>query len=172
MNPTKFEIMPFGFRVSFKLKLIDYNKKIIKANLLEVKKIIVAASGPATNLLAILLIFFIDPEFYDKSILIYANLLIILFNLLPLYPLDGGRILQSVIHIFWGGKKSKIITNMVTNSIMSIITFIASIAVFYLKNISIFLIIIFLWLIVIKENKKYKMIINAYNVVQGGAIYE
>lgn len=172
MAPSKFEIMPFGFRVSFCLKIIDYNKKIIKANLLEIKKIIVAASGPTINLFAILLIIFIVPKFYDKSTLIYANLLIIIFNLLPIYPLDGGRILQSIIHIFWGGKTSKIITNIVSNSLMTIITFVASIAILYFKNISIFLIITFLWLIVIRENKKNKMIINAYNIVQGGVINE
>ncbi len=167
MKPTKFEIMPFGFRVSFKLKTTDYNKKILKANLLELKKIIVAASGPTINLLIVIAIIMIKNDFYNRLTILYSNILIICFNLLPIFPLDGGRILQSIVHIFFGGRNSKIITNIVANVLMMIISFIGSIAIIYYKNISIFLIIVFLWIIVIQENQKYKMIINAYNIVQG-----
>ena len=164
MIPTKLEIMPLGFRVSFKLKLKDYNKKILKGNLLELKKIIVAASGPSTNLLIIILIILLKPNFIETEIAIYANLLIIVFNILPIYPLDGGRILKSIVHINAGGRIAKIVTYKVANAIMIIITFIGSIAIFYFKNISVFLIIMFLWILVIRENKKYKIIINAYNL--------
>ena len=165
MKPTKIELMPFGFSISFKLRPKDYNKKIAKGNLLELKKIIVAISGPLINLVLILFFIQIDIDIIPKDIAVYANILILLFNLLPIYPLDGGRILKSIIHIIFGGKIAKIITNKVANVTMLIITIIGSIAVFYFKNIAIFIIIMFLWWIVIRENKKYKLIINAYNIV-------
>ena len=46
MKPEKIELMPYGISISFKLKPKDYNKKILKANLLEIKKILVAIAGP------------------------------------------------------------------------------------------------------------------------------
>lgn len=171
MKLAKFEIMPFGFRVSFVTKTKDYNKKVLKANLLELKKIIVAASGPFINLLAILTIL-LQPNHLNKETLIYSNLIIIVFNLMPIYPLDGGRILQGFLHIFLGGKISKKLTNVSSNVLMIIITVIGSIAIFYFENISIFLIIMFLWFIVFHENKKYKVLIKAYNAIEGGATSE
>lgn len=162
MKPTKIELMPFGLSVSFKLHINDYNKKIFKANLLELKKIIVAMSGPIVNLLIVLIIGLIDMNFEKKDIVIYSNLLIMLFNLLPIYPLDGGRILKSIIHIFYGGKCARILTNKIANYLMVIITAIGSVSIYYFKNIAIFIIIIFLWRLVIIENKKFAIIINAY----------
>lgn len=170
MKPISFEIMPFGFRISFKLKIDDFNKRIKRANFIELKKIIVAISGPMVNLL-IIFILLLKQDFYNSQMLIYVNVLIVLFNLLPIYPLDGGRILQGIVHIFFGRKVSKQITNFVANSVMIIITIFGSVTVYCLKNIAIFLIIIFLWGIVIKENKNYKMIINAYNIIQGGEVH-
>lgn len=163
MKPTRVELMPFGVSISFKLHLKDYNNKILKASWLEIKKIIVATSGPAINLFVILLIKTFNINFIDYSIAIYANILIILFNLLPIYPLDGGRILKSIIHIAFGGRLAKIVTNKIANYAMILITIIGSIGVFYFENISIFLVIVFLWILVIRENRKYEIIIKAYN---------
>ncbi len=165
MRPTKLEIMPLGLSISFKLKLKDYNTKIFKSNLLELKKIIVAGSGPVTNFLIIILIVLFKPSFIENETAIYANLLIVAFNIIPIYPLDGGRILKSIIHINAGGRTAIIVTNKVANGLMITVTLIGSIAIFYFKNISIFFIIMFLWILVIKENKKYKMLINAYNLI-------
>lgn len=163
MKPVKLEIMPFGLSISFKLHIKDYNKKIFKSNLLEVKKIVVAASGPATNVLIAVLIKHINLDFINQDIAIYSNILIFLFNLLPIYPLDGGRIIKSIIQIILGGRIAKIATNKLSNYLMIIITVIGSISVFYFENIAIFIIVIFLWGMVINENKKFRIIIKAYN---------
>ena len=40
-KPTIFEIKPIGFSVSFNNPVKDYNKKILKSNVLEIKKIII-----------------------------------------------------------------------------------------------------------------------------------
>ena len=90
MKPEKIELMPYGISISFKLKPKDYNKKILKANLLEIKKILVAIAGPFTNLLIIIFATHLKIELFSNLIIIYANLLLILFNLVPIYPLDGN----------------------------------------------------------------------------------
>ncbi len=94
-------------------------------------------------------------------LIIYVNLLIVLFNLLPIYPLDGGRILKGILHIFLGKEKSsKCIYNISIVAVI-ILTAIASIGILYFKNIAIFIIIVYLWYIVIREsiiyNKKLKL---------------
>lgn len=164
MKPSKIEIMPFGLSVSFKLHTKDYNKKVLKANLLELKKIIVAISGPMTNIILILLFAFLDIGIISKDVAIYANILIMVFNLLPIYPLDGGRVFKSLVHIFYGGKTAKIITNKVANAMVIILTIVSSVAIFYFENIAILLVVIFLWWLIMKENKKYKLIMKAYEI--------
>ena len=95
----------------------------------------------------------------SNEILAYANILIMLFNLLPIYPLDGGRIFKELIQIFEGSIKAKIYIRKISKAVVIILTMLASIGILYLKNIAIFFIVIYLWIIVIKENKQYNKII-------------
>ena len=106
----KIERMPLGLSVSFKLNVDDYNKKIKKGSILQLKKIAIAAAGPLTNLIMLLIVLNtnINLKIVSNEILAYANILIMLFNLLPIYPLDGGRILKEIIHILEGSIKAKI----------------------------------------------------------------
>lgn len=166
MKPDKIELMPLGLTVSFRLKLDDYNKKILKSNLLELKKIIVAINGPAINFLIIVIIQLFNINFIKKDIVIYSNALIILFNLLPIYPLDGGRILQSILHIICGGKTAKKVSNALSNYLIAVLTIIASICTYYFKNIAFFLMVIVLWKMIINENKRYMLISNMYRMYE------
>lgn len=152
----KIEIMPLGLSVSFKINIDDYNKKVKKGNVLQLKKIAIAAAGPFTNLIMLLIVLNtnINLKIVSNEILAYANILIMLFNLLPIYPLDGGRILKEFIHIFEGSIKSKRYIRKVSKAVMILLTMIGSITIIYFKNIAIFFIIIYLWIIMIKENKR------------------
>ena len=151
----KIEIMPFGLSVAFKVNVDDYNKKMKKGNILQLKRIAIAVAGPLTNLIMLLIVLHTDInlKIVSNEVLAYANILIMLFNLLPIYPLDGGRILKELIHIFEGSIKSKIYIRKVSKAVMIFITMI-SVAIIYLKNVAIFFIVIYLWIIVIKENKR------------------
>ena len=166
MKPNKLEIIPCGLTVSFNVSPDELNFKIKKGNLLELKKIIVALSGPIVSLILAIGYTYLEPTYITKQDAIYSNILILLFNLLPLYPLDGGRILKSILHIEFGNKQSKIIVNKISNIIMIIITVVCSIAIYYFKNIAIFLICVILWIMTIQENRYYKTKMRMYEIIE------
>lgn len=87
---------------------------------------------------------------------VYINIVIAIFNLLPIYPLDGGQILNRILRIFYSNFESYKISNSINNIMMSILTALASIGLLYAKNIAIIFIVIFMWYLIIKENIKYK----------------
>lgn len=146
-----FRIMPFGFSIEFKTNIMDYNKKIIKSNILSIKKIIIALAGPLINFLIVIIGIICKLD----SNIIYANLLIFLFNLIPIYPLDGGRILKNMLKVLVGNKKASNYINTVSNIIIIILTMLSSIFILQYKNIAIFALIAFLWMLILKENKRY-----------------
>lgn len=155
-------LIPVGFSIKFKTEIKDYNQKIKKANLVSLKKMIIAIAGPVTNLIiiGIVVIYYKLTQMttllkLPVDLIIYSNILIFIFNLLPIYPLDGGRILKELVHIFAGLYKSYIITNNIANIVIIILTIISSIAILIYKNIAILIIIAYLWGMVILENKKF-----------------
>lgn len=169
MRPTKIEVKPFGVSIDFNITRKDYNIKIRKGNLLEVKKIFVALAGPITNILiiTILILFNIfNINYYDKMIMIFSNVTLIIFNIFPIYPLDGGRILKSLIYIFKGKQTAEKYIYRISYITLIIITIVSSIAILYLKNIAIFLIVIFLWGLQMKEHMIYKNRKILYETIQ------
>ena len=168
MKPEKIEIKVFGVSISFDVKREDYNIKIKKGNLLEVKKIFVALAGPLTNVF-IMIIFIsniFDISYYDKILIIFSNMTLILFNILPIYPLDGGRILKEVFYILKGKYKAEEYIYHISYITLIILTAISSITLLYFKNIAIFIAIIFLWGLQIKENTIYQNRRKLYEAIK------
>lgn len=165
-KPDKIELKPFGLSIGFKLKLRDYNKKVKEANFIEVKKLIVASVGPITNLFIIFILNWIDINIYEKNMIIYSNLLLFLFNILPILPLDGGRILRGILYMNLGKSKAEKYTYNISFVSLIVLTVIASISILYLKNIAIFLGIILLWILYFKEEKIYENRKKIYKLIK------
>lgn len=149
-KPQKFCIMPFGFKIIFK----EYGKD----RELKIKRLIVELSGPAFNLMAMSL----GIIFKLNSSIIYSNLIIAIFNLIPIYPLDGGKILATTLSLKLAQEKILKIINQTSNVTIIILTIISSIAILYIHNIAIIVAITFLWILVIRENKKYRIFKKIY----------
>ena len=66
---------------------------------------IIAIAGPLTNLLIALVLSVLSKMFASDffslfaGVLIQINLSLALFNLLPVYPLDGGKIMRAVLPV-------------------------------------------------------------------------
>lgn len=152
-----FEIMPLGFSVEFKPNVKDYNKKIMKSNILTVKKLCINLAGPMANFIIII----VSYLFKLQDIIIFSNLIILIINMIPIYPLDGGRVLKNVLKLLFGNQKALKCTNTISNVAVIMLTIISSIGIYYYKNIAILFAIIFVWLLILKENKKF----NTYNKI-------
>lgn len=142
LKPKTLEIQPFGIGIIF--ESFENTEK---------NKIIIALAGPVFNIIMAIIFSYINLS--NQATIVNANILLAIFNLMPIYPLDGGRILKAIIKTKHKKQETEDIINKISNLLMIMLTALASILILLLKNIGLFIIIIYLWIIVTKENKKY-----------------
>ncbi len=138
-----FNIMPMGFSITFK----PSKKRWIT-------EFLVSIAGPFTNFF--IAIFFSFIKFSrNNGMIIYANLILGAFNMLPMLPLDGGRAFTAILKKYYKISVAEDISHNASNIIIILLTIVAIVGTFYLKNISILCITTYLWFITLRENKRY-----------------
>lgn len=167
-RPQSLSINPVGLSVSFRIKAEDYNEKVKNGNMLALKQLCIALGGPAVNFILVILFMVFNLKIFNisREFVIYSNILIGLFNLIPIYPLDGGRVLKNLLHILDGLKNSYIYINMISNISVIILTIFSSIIIVYLKNVSIIIILAYLWYLVLNENKMFIQKMKMYRIIE------
>ena len=153
LKPKVLEIQPFGIGIAF--ESFENTEK---------NKILIALAGPVINIIIALAFMTIN---IDKSqIIVKTNLVLAICNLLPIYPLDGGRILKSYISIRLGSAVADNITNKIANILLIILAIISIIITIVFHNIGVLLILLYLYIIVRQENKRTKMKKRIRNLIE------
>lgn len=140
--PEKILILPFGGLTIFKMPInISINKELF-----------IAMMGPITQIIFSLIFF--KGETYQ-----HFHLFILLFNLLPIYPLDGMKILNCLINKLSSFKKAFFLSLYISFVCMSFLV----ILIFYQKfNLGWIIILFFLILKCIEEFKNFPNIFNKF----------
>ena len=158
LKPDSVKILPYGFKLIFKTNYMDYNKKVKKGTILSIKRIIIYLAGPLCNLIIALIAGLMSfKQDFSKIEVIYCNLLIAFFNLAPIYPMDGGKIIHEILHVFIGLKKSYQLTKDITWISLSILTALTGIVVLYYNSFSILAVLFYIWTIALKTQKEIEI---------------
>ncbi len=191
-RPEEIKLTPVGLQMKFKmdnLKMrenistnnqlsnsssskVKNNLKINGVNTLCIKKAIIALAGPITNLLIAVIVIIIGSfnaniiNTYLYQIIIYSNFLIAIFNLIPIYPMDGGRIINETIKLFYGNKVAYKLTYIISKTVLILLTAISSIVILYIHNISIVIILAYLWYLEILEIRRYNRRKNISKLIE------
>ena len=122
----------------------------IKINTSLKQQFIVAITGPIFQIIAYIII----KHIYISERITMLNNILLIFNLLPIYPLDGSKILNTIINIFIPFKVSHKITTIISLILIAILN---------IKfNLTLELALIFLLIKNIQEIKEHKYIFNKF----------
>lgn len=150
INIQSITILPFGSLINTE---INYN---INSNFL----LLVSIAGIIMQLFLFIIFYYLFNfnfiNYLSYRIFKTYNQLIILFNILPIIPLDGSKILLSTLERFIPYKKTLIITNII--SIIAILLFI----IFNKINLNLILISGFLFLKTYQEILEHNYIFNKF----------
>lgn len=153
---------------NFKIHIYGTNAEFINIDELSKKeKIQIYLAGPCMNL-AIAFIFFLVGLIINNSIIdkiININLSLLFFNILPAYPLDGSRILETILSEKILYKKVNDIISKISYIIAMFLITITLIVFIYSKSLNVSLIVAAIIICLItKGEKKSAMYILMRNI--------
>jgi len=104
------------------------------------KQLIIALGGPVATICCLAVTPFLDPLLAEP--LVKIQILLLAINIIPIWPLDGGRIIMSLIHIFYPRIRMVefyLSVSLILITLTVIITFILLPKTLFLLVLSIFL---------------------------------
>ena len=147
MKINKIEIYSFG----------GCSKLEYPINIKLIKELIMLISGPIIQIIFTFSVYYLK---LNVSYYFYTySMFILLFNLLPIEPLDGGRIINIMLSYFLSFYNSLKITYYISYFFVCIITFIS---IIYCRNLLCFLIIFSVTMELYKEIKNRNLIYNKF----------
>ena len=124
-KPRKLYLNPLGVSLEF----YTYGKNN------SLNKICFLAIGPITNLVIAILFYYFYEHSQYKFKIVFTNLALCLFNLIPIVPLDGGKILREGLKSIIGIEKANKITIVLSKIILVILSLIYSVLILKVKSI-------------------------------------
>lgn len=128
-------------------------------------KIVYFLSGPILNLIVaifsdILCKKYLNTDLIEKIRVI--NYALCFFNLIPILPLDGGKIIREFLLKIYGISKANRISIQISKLFLFIISFLYSIVILKIQNLIVLIVFIYLWYLFYMEDKKYEL----YNKIE------
>lgn len=150
------EITPYGLSIKF-YSFSEANCR---------KKIITYLAGPCFNF--VLALIFLLSDLNNKIVVycFFINLVLGIANLLPILPLDGGKIFRELLKIKYGYKKSYILISKIGQYTLACITVMYSLLILKLKNLGILFTLLYLWYLKFNEDKKSKTVLRMYDIIE------
>ena len=142
---NKITLMPYGAIITGDITGLKYKHECY-----------IALAGPLTN--AIIALFFVAlwwfiPEVYAYTeLIVVANASLAIINLLPAYPLDGGRFLNATLSLLIGRKKAKIIVKSLGFLLATALLILFIYSCFTAFNLTILFFSVFAYIGVFSEN--------------------
>lgn len=143
-------IAPYGGEIQFE------NPAVVQASSL----LWIALGGPIATILGIGLAFFMPELIAGK--LISVQLVLLLVNMIPILPLDGGRILLAWLFLYY--PKAQVVEMYYWLSFIVAMTLFLITLNFLPQSIFLAIICLFIWLQVLKEwrYRKYRIAFEKY----------
>jgi len=141
-NIEKVILLPFGALTLFKEKI---NRPLKE-------EFIILISGPLVQIVFTYILLKIN---YNEDILNYSKL-ILFFNLLPIYPLDGSKLLNIILNKITNFKKSHLLT--IYLSFLTILLLLVKVKI----NLIFVLILVFIIIKVLEELKNHGNLFNKF----------
>lgn len=108
-----------------------------------IQEMIILAAGPLSHLfIPFILKIFINVQWISLPFYAYLcsiSTAIMIFNLMPIYPMDGGRIMQSILHCIFRYQRANVITYIVSYVVLGCLFFSGK-----LQGISAWILVLFL----------------------------
>ncbi len=123
----------------------------------KIKEIIIAFAGPLFSFL----IGVLSKNLMIKSI----NFLIAFLNLIPIYPLDGGRIFRGILEIIFGYRKGIIFCNYVSKMFLMFLSIGGIILAVYFRNYSLLALDGYVFIIIEEELKKERVLKTINSII-------
>lgn len=145
------------------ISLEFYNYNIEKKDF---AKIVILMSGPMVNIILAIVYYYQNIEYQLKTEIILINIILVIVNLLPISPLDGGKMLKIILKKIAGYKKGIVLAQYISKILLYSLMIFYSACILYIKNIEIFIFLIYLYILNQKENKIDDLRIKAFETLE------
>lgn len=131
-------LMPIGVNAKYKGKISNR------------KELFVSLAGPIASMIFALL--------YNNKLYFIINTCIFSFNILPIYPLDGGRILRIILKFIFGDRIGIKVSQYISYILIFVLLVISIFLVLYYKYFFLLFLTLYIFRITREEMKKEKII--------------
>lgn len=134
-------LLPIGVNATY--KDAGLNKNVYK-------EMFISLAGPAAS--------FLFALFLKDKIYVAMNIVIGIFNLIPIYPFDGGKIIYCFLCIIFGDEKGKNISRYLTKIFLFLSLISGMIIIIFWKNYYVLVLMIYIVHIAKEEFKKDELL--------------